>query len=33
MYPYCNGKIEAKNNHIKSMKRVSYGSELFENKR
>ncbi|MBO6315699.1 hypothetical protein EGK50_12405, partial [Enterococcus faecium] len=23
--PYSNGKIEAKNTHIKTMKRVSYG--------
>ncbi|BDP93791.1 hypothetical protein EfmGK941_07960 [Enterococcus faecium] len=25
IYPYSNGKIEAKNTHIKTMKRVSYG--------
>ncbi|QMV90179.1 transposase [Enterococcus faecium] len=24
IYPYSNGKIEAKNTHIKTMKRVSF---------
>ncbi|MFJ3332422.1 transposase, partial [Enterococcus sp. NPDC086594] len=33
IYPYSNGKIEAKNTHIKSMKRVSYGFKSFENMR
>ncbi|MFP1647526.1 transposase, partial [Enterococcus mundtii] len=28
---YSNGKIEAKNTHIKTMKRVSYGFRSFEN--
>ncbi|MGL9909641.1 transposase [Enterococcus sp. DIV0213h] len=28
-----NGKIEAKNTHIKTMKRVSYGFKSFENMR
>ena len=31
VYPYSNGKIEAKNTHIKTMKRVSYGFKSFEN--
>lgn len=31
MYPYSNGKIEAKNTHIKTLKRVSYGFKSFEN--
>ncbi|SFM11400.1 transposase, partial [Enterococcus mundtii] len=31
IYPYSNGKIEAKNTHIKTMKRVSYGFRSFEN--
>ena len=31
IYPYSNGKIEAKNTHIKTMKRVSYGFKSFEN--
>ena len=30
-YPYSNGKIEAKNTHIKTLKRVSYGFKSFEN--
>uniref|UniRef100_UPI0034E936AD transposase n=1 Tax=Enterococcus faecium TaxID=1352 RepID=UPI0034E936AD len=29
IYPYSNGKIEAKNTHIKTMKRVSYGFKSF----
>ncbi|OOL73029.1 transposase [Enterococcus faecium] len=33
IYPYSNGKIEAKNTHIKTMKRVSYGFKSFENMR
>ncbi|MBO1299135.1 transposase, partial [Enterococcus sp. DIV1271a] len=31
--PYSNGKIEAKNTHIKTLKRVSYGFKSFENMR
>ena len=31
IYPYSNGKIEAKNTHIKTLKRVSYGFNSFEN--
>ena len=31
IYPYSNGKIEAKNTHIKTMKRVAYGFKSFEN--
>lgn len=31
IYPYSNGKIEAKNTHIKTLKRVSYGFKSFEN--
>lgn len=31
LYPYSNGKIKAKNTLIKTMKRVSYGFESFEN--
>lgn len=31
LYPYSNGKIEAKNTHIKTLKRVSYGFKSFEN--
>ncbi len=31
IYPYSNGKIEAKNTHIKTMKRISYGFKSFEN--
>lgn len=30
-YPYSNGKIEAKNTHIKALKRASYGVKSFEN--
>ncbi|WP_195906115.1 transposase, partial [Enterococcus faecium] len=33
IYPYNNRKIEAKNTHIKTMKRVSYGFKSFENMR
>ncbi|HIF1555850.1 TPA: transposase, partial [Enterococcus faecium] len=33
IYPYSNGKIEAKIPHIKTMKRVSYGFKSFENMR
>ena len=32
-YPYSNGKIEAKNTHIKALKRASYGFKSFENMR
>ena len=31
IYPYSNGKIEAKNTHIKTLKRISYGFKSFEN--
>ena len=31
IYPYSNGKIEAKNTPIKTLKRVSYGFKSFEN--
>ncbi|MFR6602700.1 MAG: transposase, partial [Enterococcus italicus] len=31
IYPYSNGKIEAKNTHIKTLNRVSYGFKSFEN--
>uniref|UniRef100_UPI0034A59E65 transposase n=1 Tax=Enterococcus innesii TaxID=2839759 RepID=UPI0034A59E65 len=31
IYPYSNGKIEAKNTHIKTSKRVSYGYRNFHN--
>lgn len=31
IYPYSNGKIEAKNTHIKTLKRVSYGFRSFVN--
>lgn len=31
IYPYYNGKIEAKNNYIKTMKQVFYGFKSFEN--
>lgn len=31
IYSYSNGKIEAKNTHIKTLKRVSYGFKSFEN--
>ncbi|WP_288744924.1 transposase, partial [uncultured Enterococcus sp.] len=30
IYPYSNGKIEAKNTHIKTLKRVAYGFKSFE---
>ncbi len=33
IYLYSNGKIEAKNTHIKTLKRVSYGFKSFENMR
>ncbi len=33
IYPYSNEKIEAKNTHIKTLKRVSYGFKSFENMR
>lgn len=33
VYPYSNGKIEAKNTHIKTLKRVSYGFKSFDNMR
>jgi transposase len=33
VYPYSNGKIEAKNTPIKTMKRISYGFKSFENMR
>lgn len=33
IYPYSNGKIEAKNTHIKTLKRVSYGFKSFDNMR
>ncbi|VTS76038.1 transposase [Enterococcus hirae] len=29
IYPYSNGKIEAKNTHIKTIKRVAYGFKSF----
>ena len=32
-YPYSNGKLEAKNTHIKTLKRVSYGFKSFRNMR
>ncbi len=31
IYPYSNGKIKAKNTHIKALKRASYGFKSFEN--
>ncbi|MGH2242516.1 transposase, partial [Enterococcus faecalis] len=31
IYRYSKDKIEAKNTHIKTLKRVSYGYKLFEN--
>lgn len=31
IYPYSNGKIEAKNTHINTIKRVAYGFQSFEN--
>ncbi|MGX6961738.1 ISL3 family transposase [Vagococcus xieshaowenii] len=33
IHPYSNGKIEAKNTHIKTLKRVSYGFKSFSNMR
>jgi hypothetical protein len=33
IYSYSNGKIEAKNTHIKTLKRVSYGFKSYENMR
>lgn len=33
IYPYSNGKLEAKNTHIKTIKRVSYGFKSFRNMR
>ncbi|MFZ1706789.1 MAG: transposase, partial [Candidatus Nanogingivalis sp.] len=33
IYPYSNGKIEAKNTHIKTLKRVSYGFRSYDNTR
>ncbi|MGC3595966.1 transposase, partial [Enterococcus faecium] len=33
IYPYSHGNIEAKNSHIKTMKRVSYGFKSYENMR
>lgn len=33
IYPYSNGKLEAKNTHIKTLKRVSYGFKSFRNMR
>ncbi|MBE9390474.1 ISL3 family transposase [Vagococcus salmoninarum] len=33
IYSYSNGKIEAKNTHIKTLKRVSYGFKSFQNMR
>lgn len=33
IYPYSNGKIEAKNTHIKTLKRVSYGFRSYDNMR
>ncbi|MFI3604830.1 transposase, partial [Vagococcus fluvialis] len=32
-YNFSNGKIEAKNTHIKTLKRVSYGFNSFTNMR
>jgi transposase len=31
IYPYSNGKLEAMNTHIKTLKRVSYGFKSFQN--
>lgn len=31
IYPYSNGSLEAKNTHIKTLKRVSYGFNSFSN--
>ncbi|MDT2813237.1 ISL3 family transposase [Vagococcus carniphilus] len=33
IYPYSNGKLEAKNTHIKTLKRVFYGFKSFRNMR
>ena len=33
IHPHSNGKIEAKNTHIKTLKRVSYGFKSFSNMR
>lgn len=33
IYSYSNGKIEAENTHIKTLKRVSYGFKSYENMR
>lgn len=33
IYPYSNGKLEAKNTHTKTLKRISYGFKSFENMR
>ena len=33
IYPYSNGKIEAKNTHINTLKRVSYGFRSYDNMR
>ena len=33
IYPYSNGKVQAKNTHIKTLKRVSYGFKSYENMR
>ena len=33
IHPYSNGKIEAKNTHIKTLKRVSYGFKSYGNMR
>ncbi|RST96003.1 transposase, partial [Vagococcus bubulae] len=33
LYDFSNGKIEAKNTHIKTLKRVSYGFKSFSNMR
>ncbi|EGO5845135.1 transposase [Enterococcus faecalis] len=33
LYPYSNGKIDAKIPHIKTMKRISYEFKTFENMR
>lgn len=31
IYPYSNGKLEAKSTHIKTLKRVSYNFKSFRN--
>ena len=33
IHPYSNGKVEAKNTHIKTLKRVSYGFKSYESMR